>query len=336
MSRRQPGFTLVELLVVIAIIGILIALLLPAVQFARESARRAQCSNHLKQLAIALHLFYHDAQKVFPPAAVYVGPPDPNTFADRADPNFRGTGWGATWTTMILPFMEQEPLYLKYDMRLPSGHPINTLVTEQNIPIMMCPSTDKLLPARSPNGIGGRYAKGNYAVACGGLVANQNDAPNGWRGPFKTAFTFRPSESTFLGSIQDGTANTIILSEIVGFPADDDCRGCWGRVAGCVFSQHTLDLNALWIVTPNADTRISFRLRDCPVHCNSTAPPFNACQDCTGDGNSGGNAARSRHARGVNVAYADASTRFVTNHVDRLVWRGAMTIINGEPPVDLP
>ena len=108
-ARRRPGFTLVELLVVIAIIGVLVALLLPAVQAAREAARRSSCSNNLKQLAIACHNF-HDNKKRLPPAGANDAAPDFG-FAPQGD------RWGASWLVHILPFMEQQPLYDKIDLR---------------------------------------------------------------------------------------------------------------------------------------------------------------------------------------------------------------------------
>src|SRR5687767_10121672 len=97
-ARGRPAFTLVELLVVIAIIGILIALLLPAVQAARESARRAQCANNLKQIGVAVHN-YHEARKSLPPCRLA-----------------GGTGW-ATFFVLILPYMEQEQVYDLWDIQ---------------------------------------------------------------------------------------------------------------------------------------------------------------------------------------------------------------------------
>jgi prepilin-type N-terminal cleavage/methylation domain-containing protein len=99
ISQRHDGFTLIELLVVIAIIAVLISLLLPAVQSAREAARRAQCTNNLKQIGLALH-DYHDAVGAFPPG--YISRPGP-------DGDNSGTGWG--WASMILSHMEETPLF---------------------------------------------------------------------------------------------------------------------------------------------------------------------------------------------------------------------------------
>jgi len=105
-TSRQRGFTLVELLVVIAIIGILIALLLPAVQMAREAARRTQCNNNLKQIGLGFQN-YHDTYKVFPQQAMWGGL---NTSSALPQPFFPSNGlWHHTWITAILPFVEQKP-----------------------------------------------------------------------------------------------------------------------------------------------------------------------------------------------------------------------------------
>ena len=123
-SVRRTGFTLVELLVVIAIIGILIALLLPAVQAAREAARRAQCSNNMKQLGLALHN-YHDAHKVFPPSAINPGGYMVNS-PNGANPPLIDTAAGqrvrnVTGYILILPYLEQQAVHDKIDFRLAVG-----------------------------------------------------------------------------------------------------------------------------------------------------------------------------------------------------------------------
>jgi len=329
LSRRRFGFTLVELLVVIAIIGVLVALLMPAISAAREAARRSQCLNNLKQLGLAM-MNYHDSMKSLPMGAAYVGS-DAATWTDNASTDFRAPGWGATWAIMILPQIEQQPLYNAYNHSLPSNNSTNTKVTQTVLSVMQCPSGGTMKPANDPNGIGGIYAKGSYAVAAGGKVANQNDDPNGFRGKFKAAFSIRPMSTNKLADFRDGASNTIFISEIIGIDTDDDCRGCWGRVGGSVFSQHTLSVSDQWIVTPNANQKLSINLFDCPIHCNQTFG-FPDCQDCSGDGDAGGNGARSYHPNGVNCALADGSIRFVTNNVDRFIWRGAITIANRETP----
>ena len=130
---NQRGFTLIELLVVITIIGILIALLLPAVQAAREAARRMQCSNNLKQLGIGFHGFAA-ANGGFPPRRW-------NQTMAANGVNNGYTGWG----TFLLPFIEQQNLYDAYKWEYDFYDPVNKAVVETNLPIFICPSTPALL-----------------------------------------------------------------------------------------------------------------------------------------------------------------------------------------------
>src|SRR2546430_6296135 len=116
-ARQKRAFTLVELLVVIAIIGILVALLLPAVQAAREAARRTQCTNNLRQIGLALHT-YHDALKVFPPSYLTVPGGSPNMGKPDPDSGDAGPGWTALM--LILPQIEQSSLYNSFDLNRPS------------------------------------------------------------------------------------------------------------------------------------------------------------------------------------------------------------------------
>ena len=138
VSRR--GFTLVELLVVIAIIGILIAMLLPAVQVAREAARRTQCNNNLKQLGLGFQL-YHEALGSYPPS--YVIQPNGGGVNGQPDPVTRDAGPGWAWGMLLLPFVEQDPLYRQFDLRLPCWDPRNATAAATMLPLYLCPSATR-------------------------------------------------------------------------------------------------------------------------------------------------------------------------------------------------
>src|SRR5580698_2598721 len=137
---RRAGFTLIELLVVIAIISTLVALLLPAVQAARESARRIQCVNNLKQIGLAFHN-YADTNHCFPPAyiqgsGVTTGVSYGVSYPDGGYNGLSGWGWGA----LILPYIEQGNLYKKLNINLPCWATENTTVVQTKIPAFLCPS----------------------------------------------------------------------------------------------------------------------------------------------------------------------------------------------------
>jgi prepilin-type N-terminal cleavage/methylation domain-containing protein len=208
LDRRRRGFTLVELLVVIAIIGILVALLLPAIQAARESARRTQCTNHLKQIGLAFQ-GHHDAYKFFPSGGVnWTFPPDYDGSIPVIPPKQRA-GWGF----QILPFLEQRAVWEG------SGEP--TVADAQRaaigaaIPDFFCPSRrpPQAISAGSWYGPSGTYvhAQTDYAASQGtgnnGVVVAVNDGGGTvmgvWasQGPITTA------------AIVDGTSNTILVGE---------------------------------------------------------------------------------------------------------------------------
>ncbi len=201
MNARR-GFTLIELLVVIAIIAILIALLLPAVQQAREAARRTQCKNNLKQLALALHN-YHDTHRVLAPGYI-------------DDPNDTGgvDGYGWAWGTLLLPLIEQAPLY----NRLNPGPNKVTSVLVNDLPALQQPLAAFVCPSAVDEPLNSHWvfhdgtanrslAKSNYAGVCGWAYTNTTTLDRG--GVF-----FRNSAIT-LSDIHDGTSNTLLFGEKV-------------------------------------------------------------------------------------------------------------------------
>lgn len=204
--RRRSGFTLVELLVVIAIIGILVALLLPAIQAAREAARRTECSNNTKQLALALHN-YHDTQGRFPPTGVLYG--DPHTVPHQVP-------YHHSWLVMILPFMEEGPLYDGVDKNLPiwndgTGQPQEVVRTK--VDTLLCPSSIPLELNQTRN-----MAYTNYAASEGyhwwtTAYLHQGHHPSLTQSTdFSGLFTITKCNTE--AAITDGTSNTIAVAEV--------------------------------------------------------------------------------------------------------------------------
>ena len=202
--RRARGFTLIELLVVIAIIAILIALLLPAVQQAREAARRTQCRNHLKQIGLAIHNYY-DTHNRFPPGYVVrnINPTAPAPMETMTG------GPGFAWGTMILPFIDQAPLYEQLDLNGNATDPANLALGETTLPIFLCPSDPQEDKFTVTTGGGQEYLLGaaNYVGIFGyGSVTMHAGQPQ------VEGIFYRNSSKQFR-DVTDGTSNTIMVGE---------------------------------------------------------------------------------------------------------------------------
>jgi prepilin-type N-terminal cleavage/methylation domain-containing protein/prepilin-type processing-associated H-X9-DG protein len=314
---KRRGFTLIELLVVIAIIGILIALLLPAVQKVREAARRMQCANNLKQIGLAMHN-YHDSFGILP--------------AQTAN-NLNSCCYG-TWQMAVLPYVEQDnvwKLYVNYANVLGTGQRYdsgqNLLVTSNRLSVFQCPS-DTAAVAKTVGYNGQEYpiVLNNYLVNVGNI-----DYAQGKDGTFEG----EPAGLQFLGApfsrtkqyrltdILDGTSNTLMAAEIrQGQPGTaGDYRGNTWWAEGSGFTT---------LRTPNS-TDPDYISQNCvDTSVNPLNGPCKSVVSNTGDANIEVLAARSRHTGGVNVLLCDGSGRFVSNSIDWTTWQALGTAYGGE------
>ena len=344
-GRPTHGFTLVELLVVIAIIGVLVVLLLPAIQSAREASRRTQCLNNFKQLGVAQHN-YVSAEKHFPPGLVS------KTYT--AQPNYPQTFYRWSSLAHLLPYMENQSvrdlLDLSFPLYMPGpGYPVadrNKAGVAQVLPEFLC-SSDLGQPVKS------EWGPTNY-VACAGSGA-------GGGTPFETDGVFHVNSETTFAKLGDGSSHTVAMSEsllgedtqldstsaftgatpernykfTLGFSAvpdlsDAKCNGaksynsttgngndprgfawCSGEYR-CALYNHYYSPNAA-----NFDCITS-------VTVDPTLPPQKLYSAY------GWRAARSKHPGGVNVLLADGSSRFVEEGIGLAVWKSLSTCNAGD------
>jgi prepilin-type N-terminal cleavage/methylation domain-containing protein/prepilin-type processing-associated H-X9-DG protein len=307
-SRRSPAFTLIELLVVIAIIGVLVALIMPAVQAAREAANRAQCQNNLKQLGLAAQE-YHDSFNTFP-AGWYCWVP---TY-DNNGTLTSGDQFCATPATPYQPYMwsgltglflklEQNNLYAEINFNLPTTWPDNATAIRRTVSGFVCPSNRKAITVGTATGsnptslLGPSDYRANMAA---GFISSTNtncptlDPTNVFCNVYDNGMMFQNS-TVGMAEIQDGTSNTILMGESV-YPS-----GVWSQATTCC-------------VRTNIDRTINK-----PIMVNSTAgtTPFWTYW-------------ASKHPGQVNFAYCDGTVRPVTSQINKLVLNKLMTRAGGE------
>jgi prepilin-type N-terminal cleavage/methylation domain-containing protein/prepilin-type processing-associated H-X9-DG protein len=331
MGRRSArrAFTLIELLVVIAIIGVLVGLLLPAVQKVRESANRMKCTNNLKQIGLALHA-YHDAMGRFPPGYV-----DLNTNPASTPDNDLGPGWG--WASFLLPNLEQVNLYnqINFAQGVTVGN--NVAVSQQALVVFQCPSDGLQDPFPVYDSTFttpiATVAHGNY-VGCNGWVECFNNAGGGYAGGVGNdglpgnigragdGLFYRNSRNR-IADVTDGLSNTIIAGERSSnhSPSTWTAAVTGGRCPAWMANQPPTP----YVPPPgppydNADFDEAFVL----AHGNATHLPSADFPIFDPD------TFYSLHPGGANFLFGDGSVHFLSSGIDPVTYQAMCTIAGGE------
>jgi prepilin-type N-terminal cleavage/methylation domain-containing protein/prepilin-type processing-associated H-X9-DG protein len=312
-AGRRPAFTLIELLVVIAIIGVLVALIMPAVQSAREAANRAKCQNNLRQLCIASQE-YHDAFASFPSGWYCAAPVyDANNNLVSGDPNCASTMTPYTsymWNGMTSLFIkiEQNNLWNEINFNLYTTDPSNATSIRRTIDIFVCPSNRRAAAVNSGTGttaaslLGPSDYRANMAAGfipapnsnCSSLTPVSAAAANPFCLMYDNGVMYQNS-TTNIADITDGTSTTVIFGESI-WPI-----GVWSQATSCC-------------VRTNVDRTIN---QPIPLNVNGTITNYWVYWG-------------SKHPNQVNFAYCDGTVRPVTVQINKLTLNKLMTRAGGE------
>jgi prepilin-type N-terminal cleavage/methylation domain-containing protein len=303
---KSSGFTIVELLVVIAIIGILIGLLLPAAQSAREAARLTQCKNNLKQWGLAM-LQYDEANGTLPASVVYGSACGPGGVDSLAGPVGSDGAWQRyTYVVTLWPFMEEDVLYKQHNFNYTFYSDTNRPVTSNALSYYYCPDDRKGVWLSDPF-----YSRrrGNYVVDWGYADYFQQQPAGCMPGPFGA------NRKTPMAKLLNGASNTILMSEVVQAGADNlfDFRGDF-------FNSDEGAAEFMTLYTPNSGID--------SMACDGS-PPNNPgpCQM----GEPVFVSSRSKHPTGVAAVYGDGKVQFISNSIDITSWRAMSTIVATAP-----
>lgn len=356
-SAPGRGFTLVELLVVIAIIGILVALLLPAIQAAREAARRSQCQNNLRQMSIA-HLNFENARKGFVHMAKFW---TNKAYVDGYKVGGPG-GWydDHGWYIPLMPYIEEANLKDLGDPNLPLSHATNERVRKALIPMYACPS-DLGLQQNEWGIATWARTRTNYLVNAGNTTYGQHDVGT-CPGIFPTCREFGgapfiPEKINRLAKITDGTANTLMMSEALVLPTTDGWGGPYSdaqtALGGQVFTgfntpnsgqPDALCRQGEWIANARPgfiEQRVPLIPPNDPNGSPATPGPppptprggvaHPGSLDSVGGTKQQYVTVRSKHPGGVNASRCDGSTDFFSDDIEPIVWDEMCSAASGKP-----
>lgn len=324
-SKSETGFTLVELLVVIAIIGVLVSLLLPAVQAARAAARRTQCQNNIRQVGLAV-LNYESAQKALPQFLSWWKEPGSVDFAEK---------WnlGPNWLIAVLPYMEQQAIFDSFDFTAPINQPANEIARSAVIPGLLCPEdadSNSILFSGTSSltaQFGENWGRTNYGANAGLYYGplTESQAQTTWKDKYWADFKYRGVFSSAgqskLKEVIDGTSSTIMIGELRAGIVEFDLRGTWAMsgAAPSGLSAHG------YFGDDNGPNNLE-RFADDVVGCTDIQSAFGRRTGveelqrqrfgCSPFGDNAQQAPRSVHQGGVFVCLVDGSVQFISDDIE--------------------